>query len=73
LAVQLPRPPLFARQVGNNCASLDFEAVTHARQQPTELVVTEVDLGDMGWVEFDVGCAGLNAELLSDAIVVESR
>ena len=44
LTVQPPRAPLGAAEFGPHWSPDDFEPVPHARQQPVELLVTQVDL-----------------------------
>ena len=42
LAVQPPRAPLRAGEFGPHLSPDDFEPIPHARQQPVELLVTQV-------------------------------
>ena len=44
LAVQPPRTPLGASEVGAHRSPEDFEPIPHARQQPVELLVAWADL-----------------------------
>ena len=44
LTVKPPRTPLRAGEVGPHLSPDDFEPIPHARQQPVELLVTQVDL-----------------------------
>jgi hypothetical protein len=42
--VQPPRAPLRAGEFGPHLPPDDFEPISHARQQPVELLVTRMDL-----------------------------
>ena len=44
LAVQPPRAPLGAAEFGSHLSPDNFKPITQARQQPVELLVTQVDL-----------------------------
>src|SRR5487761_805731 len=44
LTVQPPRAPLGAGEVGERWSPVSFEPIPHARQQPVELLVAQVDL-----------------------------